>query len=287
MSWKSAAVSAMSCLLGPGIFTEAVASSLTALLRAAGPRREVAMRNIARALPEASDERRREILAGTYRHLVMTGIEFIALQRDPRAVLDWVEAENADLLDELDGSGAILLTGHVGNWELSAAWVAQMGHKITAIVRESDDEGERGLIESMRERVGVACMPKTAPMTRCVSLLKRGEFLGILPDQHGGPEGIMVPFFGIETSTSQGAAVFAYLTKKPLVPVYAHRVAPFRHVLRVGPAIEWERCATREETIFCITKAINEAVERMVTEAPDQWLAQHRRFRELERTSEV
>lgn len=286
MKWEEAAVRVMSRVLGTGVSSRCVASVLSFALRLASPRRSVAMRNIARALPDASEKERARILRETYEHIVWTGIETIVLQRDPRRVLDWFEAGDVSLLDELSGKGAILLTGHVGNWEITAAWIAQRGHDITAIVRESDDESERGLIERMREHVGVKCLPKTAPMTRSIAILRRGAFLGILPDQHGGPNGIRAEFFGVPTSTSQGAAVFAYLTKKPLVPVFSHRVAPFRHVIRVGPAIEWRdrvaEDAPRDEVVFAMTRMINESVERMVREAPGQWLAQHRRFRELD-----
>ena len=281
MSWKTACISALSKLLRPGFSSAAAAAFLLPPLKLVAPRKRIAMRNLEIALPDADDAERKKILAQTYDHLVWTGVEFIVLQKNPRAALDWVEAENGELLDELDGKGAILLTGHVGNWELTAAWIAQGGHKLTAIVRESDDEGERGLIEGMRAHVGVMSLSKTLPMTRSTSILKRGEFLGILPDQHGGPVGITVPFFGVETSTSPGPAVFAYLTGKPLVPIFSHRVAPFRHRIRVGEPIAWEKLADRDATVWSITKKINETVEQMVREAPGQWLAQHRRFREL------
>lgn len=281
MNWKVRSVEILARLLRPGFSSEAAAALLCAPLKLAAPRKKVALDNIARALPESTPEERGKIVAQTYEHMVWTAIEFTALQKDPKQVLEWMEAENSELLDELNGKGAIILAGHIGNWELAAAWIAQSGHKITAIVRESDDESERGLIKNMRARVGVGSMSKKEPMMRSISLLRRGELLGILPDQHGGPEGMQVPLFGIETSTSQGAAVFAYLTKKPIVPFFTHRVAPFRHKIRFGPAIDWEKTGGRDECVYAITKKVNETVEQMILEAPGQWLAQHRRFREL------
>jgi KDO2-lipid IV(A) lauroyltransferase len=277
VSWKEAAVAALSRLLRPGIRANFLAMALSVPLWLIAPRRRVAAENLKIALPGASDSERKRILRGTYDHLIWTGIEFAMLQRDPRLALEWVDAENSSLLDSLDGHGAILLAGHVGNWELVAAWIAQSGHKVTAIVQETDDHG---MIERMRSRVGVTSMPKSVPMTRAAAVLRRGEFLGILPDQHGGGSGIPAAFFGLETSTSPGAAVFAYLTKKPLVPLFSRRVSPCRHLLRVGDPIEWSPRDSRDATIADITGRINREVERMILEAPDQWLAQHRRFRE-------
>jgi KDO2-lipid IV(A) lauroyltransferase len=240
----------------------------------------VASQNLRFVLPDESPEGIKRLVGKTYDHLVWVALEFIMLQRDPKQVLDWVEVENASLLDSLVGEGAILLTSHVGNWEIVAAWLAQMGYRVTAIVRESRDVAERGLIYGMRQRVGVRCMAKTASMKGAISILRRGEFLGILPDQHdGGPGSVRVPLFGVEVSTPQGPGAFAYLTGRPLIPIFSRRLSPCRHLIRIAPPIGWEKLATREETILDITRRVNGAVELMIKEAPGQWLAQHRRFR--------
>ena len=236
------------------------------------------MRNLEIALPDSNQKERRSILRATYDNLVWIGVEFIALQSDPKQALEWVDVENEEALD--DGVGGVFLACHVGNWELAAAWAAQSGHKISAIVRESHDKGERGIIAEMRANAGVNCIPKTVPMTRALGVLRRNEFLAIMPDQYGGSEGVAAPLFGLDTMTSQGTAVFAYVTKKPIIPVYISRVAPFRHRLRFGKPVKWEDKGNREETILGITKAVNEEIERIILNAPDQWLAQHRRFKE-------
>jgi lauroyl/myristoyl acyltransferase len=50
--------------------------------------------------------------------------------------------------------------------------------------------------------------------------------------------------------------------------------------MRVGEPIKWEDRGERDTTIYGITAAVNLEVERMVRESPDQWLAQHKRFKE-------
>lgn len=279
MDWKGISTNILSKLLRPGASASAAAAILSTPLKLIAPRRKVALQNLKIALPDATPQELRRIVKKTYEHLIWVGIEMLILRQNPKQVLNWVETENNDVLELVRG-GAILVIGHVGNWELAAAWGAQMGYKITAIVRDADDIAERGLINGIRHTLGVDTLSKLAPMTRAISILKRGEYLGILPDQHGGPEGIQAPLFGLQTSTSQGAAVFAYLTKKPLLPIFTHRIAPYRHVVRFGEPISWQKQATREATILEITTKINGSVEQMIREAPDQWLAQHKRFKE-------
>jgi KDO2-lipid IV(A) lauroyltransferase len=280
LSWKVVAVNILSHLLRPGRFAGCFAVALSFLLKLAGPRRGVAAQNLGFVLPDEPPEKIKRLVNETYDHLVWVALECIMLQRDPAQVLDWVEPENASLLDGLVGEGAILLTSHVGNWEIVAAWLAQRGYKVTAIVRESKDDSERSLVEDMRRRVGVRCIAKTASMKGVASILKRGEFLGILPDQHDGGSGsVKVPLFGIDVQTAQGPAAFAYLTGKPIIPIFSRRLSPCRHKIRFAPPIEWEKLATRDETIMDVTRRVNEAVERIILESPGQWLAQHRRFR--------
>ena len=277
MSLRSESIRFLARITRPGSVAVRLAFLFRWILRIFPVRRKIASRNIEIALPDKTHEERRKILLGTYDHLVWVGIEFTALQRDPKQVLDWMEVENPEALDR---GGGILFTCHVGNWELAAAWIAQSGHKITAIVREAADEGERGVIAEMRANAGVSCLPKTASMTRAIAILRRNEFLAIMPDQHGGTSGLRVPRFVLETSTFQGASVFAYLTKKPLIPVFTRRVAPFRHRMRFGEPLRWKEEENRERTIYGITRVINESVARIIREAPDQWLAQHKRFKE-------
>jgi KDO2-lipid IV(A) lauroyltransferase len=262
----------------PGATGYCLAAFLRFLLRLVPVRKKVASRNLEIILPENTPHERRRVLRGTYDNLVWLGIEFLALRRNPGDVLKWVEVENPEALD--DNVGGILLACHVGNWELAAAWAAQSGHKITVISRDYKKAGELDVIEEIRLNAGVRLLITSGSMTKAVSILRRNEFLAITPDQYGGSDGLGVPLFGLETSTVQGPAVFAYLTKKPIIPVFTHRIAPFRHVIRLGSPIEWEDTGDRDKTIYGITRKVNEAVEQIILEAPDQWLAQHRRFRE-------
>jgi KDO2-lipid IV(A) lauroyltransferase len=278
MSFKASAIRFLMKIVRPGASAACLALFFRGIVRLIPIRKRTAARNLEIAFPDKTPRERAAILWKTYDHLVLMGIEFAALQRDPRLALDWVDIENESALDR--SQGGILLAGHVGNWELCCSRLAQGGYDVTAIVRESDDDGERGVIAEMRARAGWKFLSHTGPMTRALSVLKKNAFLAIMPDQHGGPTGIAAPFFGLATSTPQGPAVFAYLTKKPIIPVYIRRVRPFKHVMRFGEPIKWKDTGERGRTIYEITAAVNREMEQMVRESPDQWLAQHKRFKE-------
>ena len=122
---------------------------------------------------------------------------------------------------------------------------------------------------------------KREPMTRAISHLRKNGFLAILSDQHGGGNGLMVPFMGQVTSTVAGAAVFAYFTHAPILPVSIVRIAPFRLKIVFEAPIEWEKGTDRDSTIEDITVKVNLALEKMIKRTPGQWLWQHKRFKDV------
>ena len=118
-------------------------------------------------------------------------------------------------------------------------------------------------------------------MTRAVAILKRNESLGLASDQHGGRDGVQVPFFGCRTSTFQGAAMFAWITGAPIIPIQSIRIRPFDFRLVMGPPIEWERGQDRNTTLEALTAKVNLELEKLIRRAPGQYLWQHKRFKEL------
>lgn len=273
-------------LIKPGNTALFLARFFCWVLKTVGPRKEVAKKNIELVFPGISDDKRDEILAKSYENMVWTGIEFLALHGNPSAAGSWfVENKGVEHIDKalLEKRGVILLTAHIGNWELAAWAIASRYGGVAAIARSSDSMFQRELIAELRDASGIKIIDKKEPMTRALGIIKKNGILGLLSDQHGGSEGIDVPFFGVETKTVTGIAVFAYLTGAAILPVNVTRVAPFKLKLEIEEPLKWEKKASRDDTIYDITKKTNEVLERMVRRYPEQWLWQHRRFRELEK----
>lgn len=283
MDWKVKATLKFARHIEPGWRANTLAACLGVPLRLIGPRAAVAMKNIDVVFPELSRAEKKTILRQSYDNMIWTGIETLAQQRDPAVRLTWIEEVEGreHFTDGLTGGrGIIGLAGHIGNWELAAS-ILSAGVKITAVIRHSDNAFYSELIDTMRARAGVKTLDKREPMIRGVSVLRRNETFGIMPDQYGGPEGIKVPFFGVETSTLPGPAVFAYLTGAPIIPIQLIRLEPFKFKMIIDPPVQWRKLEDRESTIRDITVKVNQCLEKMVRRAPGQWLWQHRRFMEL------
>ena len=285
MSWKTSLVRTLGRRIRPGWRASALAGVLEGTVALLDPRRSVARGNLRLAFPDLPEDRRRDLYRSCLAHLAWSVTECLVLDRDPAQALAWMEeVQGRELLEgpRDRGQGVVLVTAHLGNWELCAAWMAQAGFSLCAIVRPPDDPEDAGFLESFRERCGVETLAKEAPMTRAVGVLRRGKILGIVADQHGGPTGVEAPFFGEGTSTVPGPSVFAHLTGCPVVLVESWREAPFRHRIRFSP-VDWETPGDRDQRVREGTARVNAALEGAIRRHPDQWLWQHRRFIEAMR----
>jgi KDO2-lipid IV(A) lauroyltransferase len=282
MGWKRTAINAIARFSAPGWRAKSLAGFLGFALACTRPREREALANLALAYPDSDEAFRMKTLREVYDHLAWMTAEYLALQRNPSQCLSWVQRVVGEefLREALEaGKGAIILTGHMGNWELLAAWLCRRGYPVTAIVRDPDDTDFRETIADFRTRVGLKTLPKTANMKAAVNLLRKGGFLGILSDQLAGRnEGLPVPFMGHPAYTFAGAASLGILTGCPILPVFSFREAPFRHRIEIAPPLPFPEGTDRKERILDLTLRCNEAIEDAVRRTPGQWLWLHRRW---------
>ncbi|HOP87413.1 MAG TPA: lipid A biosynthesis acyltransferase [Acetomicrobium flavidum] len=283
MSVVATAIKGVHFLVKPGISANILAYLLYRLACTFGIRRNVALTNLGIAYPESDPSWRREVVKKLYCNLSLSVMEFLILTKNPKVVSKWVtKVEGEEHLENLSksGRGAVLLTAHMGNWELLAAWLACKGYPLVAGVRDPNDVHVSKLLACYRKALGVETIPKKSLLLKGAKLLKQGKFIGILADQDGGTDGIMVSFMGKVASTVGGPAALSLLTKAPVVPIVSYRIAPYEHEILVLPPIEPLYELPREEAIGEMTIKFNDILEGFIRRSPEQWLWLHRRWRD-------
>jgi len=249
----------------------------------ARPRRKVAEKNIEIVFPNASADERKQWLDECYANLAWTGAEIFGWQNDASLINGWTaETVGTEYIDEAleKGHGALFLTAHIGNWEHAAAWIGY-NYGSYGIAQHNKSPFQKELISRLRATSGLKVIGKEEPMTRIISVLKKNGTVGIVSDQHTGCEGIMAPFFGIDVPTAQGLAVFSYLTGAPIIPGRSIRLAPYKFKMEFSKPIEWEKLASRDETVYDITCKCNHVLEKWIKSTPGQWLWLHKRFKDV------
>ena len=194
-----------------------------------------------------------------------------------------VSWDGAELIDAAlaQGRGLVLLTPHLGCFEVTAqAFAERYGHQwpVTVLFRPARKAWMRELVAGSRDRPGLSAVPATlAGVRQMLRALRQGQAVGLLPDQVP-PEGLGVwaPFFGRPAYTMTLAAKLAQQSGAPIVCVWGDRLSWGRgFVVRARPGPQIARDSTPESA----ATQINQAMEQMILDAPQQYLWGYHRYK--------
>jgi Kdo2-lipid IVA lauroyltransferase/acyltransferase len=248
-----------------------------------GIRRGVVERQLTAAFPEKPRVEIEQIARDAYGHLGRTSIETAILpSRRADRILDLFEEVNGwPLVEErlARGKGLILVTGHLGNWELGGAYLAARGLPIDAVARHMANPLFDRYLTTTRERIGMTVMHDESAVRRVPRALRAGRAVAFLVDQGAvGLASTWVPFFGRYAKTPRGPAVFALRLGAPVVFGVALRRPSGRYALTFEP-IDTIGTGDREADVDRIVAEYTATLERWIRQAPEQYLWHHRRWK--------
>jgi Kdo2-lipid IVA lauroyltransferase/acyltransferase len=243
-------------------------------------RRGVAVANLRRAFGDELSAAALDRLARhSFRHLGMNVAEVcVLLFRPHAATLARMELVGHDHLEQAAarGKGILLLSAHLGNWELLASSHALTRFPLSIVVRPLDEPLLQRLAERFRRRSGVELIGKRRALHEIVEALQRGRMVGVLLDQNSSrSEGVFVPFFRVPASTSKGLALLSLRTGAPVVPVFIRRVDGGRHRVEVDAAVP----VPPDRDVLAYTAAFTRVIEAAIRRTPEQWFWMHDRWR--------
>ena len=248
-----------------------------------GVRRHVVERQIAAAFPELSAEQVADMARRSYEHLGRSAIETALLPGLGQAgVLRLVsEVENWDVVERAKsaGKGIIVVAGHLGNWELAAAYLAARGVPLDVIVRKMGNPLFDRYLNQTREQLGVNVVYDAQAVRQTPRALRQGRAVGFVADQ--GVRGLastFVPFFGRPAKTPRGAGVFALRFGSPVIFIAALRKPDGSYFVGFEeiPVVD---TGDRERDVDAVVLRFTKVLEKWVRRAPEQYFWQHRRWR--------
>ena len=258
------------CGLGHGL------GVLTACLP--GARRRVAQRNLDLCFPGLSDTDRAQLLRRNLADLGMMLVEFAfawvgsdrAIARVPCTVEGLEHLERC----RAQGRGVLLVGAHFSHLELCARLVSQR-IRIAGMYRVMDDPVFERAVLRARLRYADAMFAKDE-LRASVKYLKRGGTLWYAPDQDmRGKDCVFAPFFGVSASTLTATHHLARLSGAAVIPFFHRREARGGYAIKLEAPLE----NFPSTDIVGDTTRINASIERMVREAPEQYLWVHKRFK--------
>lgn len=174
---------------------------------------------------------------------------------------------------------AIILSAHLGNWELGAMVLRQLGFSISVVALPHRDPRVNRLFDRQRQRCGIRVIPLgVRAMQRSLAVLRQGGLVGIVGDREFGVNGMPVRFFGRQIVMPRGPALLSLRTGAPVVPMFLLRTGEGRFRLSCSAPI-WPSArapggsrAAPNAAVRNLTQRYSAVIEQAVAQSPAQWL---------------
>jgi Kdo2-lipid IVA lauroyltransferase/acyltransferase len=252
-------------------------------------RRQVVLQNLRTAFGGELDDEGIKLLAQRfYGHLFTTFLENIRLGLMNRSQIKKglrVEGREHVMGVSARGKGVILMTGHIGNWEMGPIMCtehfSEFKGRFHVLRRQLVNKTVERFLFGRYKTAGLNVLPKRNSLDRILEVLAVNDAVVFIMDQHAKPkkDGVIVDFFGKKAGTFKSLAIVARASEAQVVPTYCFREKDGTHVMRFLPPLKWIEDSDFDREILLNTRLYNETLEKIIREHPEQWLWVHRRWK--------
>jgi len=242
-----------------------------------GRHRHITLVNLKAAFPHLPASERWTIARRAFENLGRTILEMPGLARQRREDIEgrirYVGPDRKEWIKTREEGGALLLTGHIGNWELMAlAFGWQDEAQLAFVARPLDNPYFDRWVTRLRTRSGNRIIPKKRALVGVSRSLREGYFIGMLMDQAAmGRDGVLVDFFGHPARSSVSLALLAYRLRVPVHPVYIIRdPSGTGHTVHIGVEVPIVRTGRKRLDILENTQRFQKVLEVIVRNNPEQ-----------------
>jgi lauroyl/myristoyl acyltransferase len=179
-------------------------------------------------------------------------------------------------LDEAlaQGRGVLLLTAHLGNWEIGGLGLRALGYPVTVVTLKHNSAFTNRLINTMRTRHGIGVIELGNSAYDGIEILRalqRQEVVALLGDRVFADRAGTATMFGREVQVPLGPVLLAMATGAPIVPAFSVMEAPGRYRGIIEPALDLRRGPDREAALRHNLRQVARVFERAIRRFPDQW----------------
>ena len=256
----------------------------TAAWACLGRLRHVGNRNLELAFPQKSPKERGTILRSVYRSLGWEIGEFCKMRSyTPEQASKFIRYDGLEhyLAAREKGHGVLVLTGHLGAWELSSFYHSLMGYPMSLVIRRLDNPLVDQFVNQIRCLHGNRVIHKDDFARGLLTSMSHGDTVGILMDTNmTPPQGVFVPFFGVEACTASGLARVALHSGAAVLPGFlVWEAVEQKYILHFGSELTLVRTGDQARDIVSNTALFTATIEAYVRRYPEQWLWVHRRWK--------
>jgi len=249
----------------------------------AGKRRRRAVENLMHSFPGMSRQAAEGTARGAFTHFGRAMAETAVAHRfmRPSNYRQHITIRNEKAFRRLvaEERGVILVSAHLGAWELFAVVLGEMSAPLYVVYRKMKNPYLDRYLHRRRARFGQTMVERTGALRPLLRVLRKGGYAVFLVDQHLRRNWLWVPFFGRPASTTPGPAMLALATGAPIICFWSVRVpGTYRFELAFSDPIRPVSTGDRRADTRRTTEKISRILEDAVRKAPEQWLWMHKRW---------
>ena len=241
-------------------------------------RQSVAAANLARAFPDRTTYERTAILQACYRHFGMVLMDFVRIPyiSDLTRIMTIEDTPIKSL--PAGNQGAVIMSGHLGNWELVIMALGRTGYPFVPVVVRQ--QGGGGMyVDWVRGTTGCHWLVKKDSPRAMLSQIRAGSLLGVMGDQDARSSGIWVQLFQRPSSRPRGGAVFALKTGSPLFMALCVMLPDRTYRLALAPIDRENLPNNVQAATQILTQRYTTALEAAIRERPEQYFWFHRMWK--------
>ncbi len=211
-----------------------------------------------------------------FRNFAKYLVDFFKVRKLRKKEIDrFVKIEGIENIDRClaEGTGAVLLSIHIGNWEMGGAVIGALGYPVSALVLEHGDKRINDLFVKQRVSNGLKVIPVGIQVKQCFRVLKNNELLAIVGDKDYTSNGEYIDFFGKKAFIPRGPAVLSLRTGAPIVICALTRERDNTFKFKFEKPMRYTPSGDREKDVKAFMEMYINVFESYIKKYPDQWYA--------------
>ncbi len=241
--------------------------------------------NLAHAFPAFSATQRQGLARQMWEHLFLLVLE---VAHTPRKIHETNWRQHVRLTNEqelvhnlLDDRPVLVVTAHLGNFEVGGYVLGVLGFPTYTVARTLDNPYLDRFVNDFRGRTGQHIIPKNGGFDKIVDVLAQGGTMTFLADQYAGPKGCWVDFFGRPASAHKAIGLLALDNNARMSICVARRLGePLKFELLHQVTLDPHKAAEKPAGVRELTQWYTSRLEELIRQTPGQYWWLHRRWKD-------
>lgn len=236
--------------------------------------RKCVKENLRAIFPEKSNREIRRIRIRMARNFAKYLVDFFRFEKlDLSYIKKNIRIENINNFDEAikKGKGVVVVSAHLGNWELGGVVVALSGYPFWVVALPHKEKKVNNFFNYQRESKGIKVIPLGKAARKSIDVLRDNGLLVLAADRDFAGNGAVMQFFGRPAIFPEGPAALSLKTGAVIVPAFMLRNPDETFTLRIEKPIEFLSTGNKEQDMKELMKLYIKIFEGYIRKYPDQW----------------